>query len=229
MTIAPTALLAIAQAVSSASSSSVMTAVLTGLGTGLGLIVAIGAQNAWVLRQGLRRAHLGWVVGVCIASDVVLMSAGTVGIGFVVERAAWVLTALTWAGVAYLCWFAFISLRAGLRPGGEALRAGGEAGSGLGPVVLTTLAMTWLNPHVYLDTMVLIGSLANQHGALRGLFTAGAVSGSACWFSALGFGARALSGPLARPGLWRGLDLVIGVVMVLLALRLALGAGRGMW
>ncbi len=89
--------------------------------------------------------------------------------------------------------------------------------------------MTWLNPHVYLDTMVLIGSLANQHGALRWLFTAGAVSGSACWFSALGFGARALSGPLARPGLWRGLDLVIGVVMVLLALKLVLGAGRGMW
>ena len=202
---------------------------LTGLVTGLGLIVAIGAQNAWVLRQGLRRAHLGWVVGVCIASDVVLMSAGTLGIGFVVARAAWMLTALTWAGAAYLCWFAFISLRAGLRRDGEALRAGGGAGPGLGPVVLTTLAVTWLNPHVYLDTMVLIGSLANQHGALRWVFAIGAMSGSACWFSALGFGARALSGPLARPGLWRGLDLVIGVVMVLLALRLALGAGRGMW
>ncbi len=201
---------------------------LTGLATGLGLIVAIGAQNAWVLRQGLRRAHLGWVVGVCIASDVVLMSAGTLGIGFVVARAAWMLTALTWAGAAYLCWFAFISLRAGLRRDGEALRAGGGAGPGLGPVVLTTLAVTWLNPHVYLDTMVLIGSLANQHGALRWVFAIGAMSGSACWFSALGFGARALSGPLARPGLWRGLDLVIGVVMILLALRLALGAGRGL-
>ena len=201
---------------------------LTGLVTGLGLIVAIGAQNAWVLRQGLRRAHLGWVVGVCIASDVVLMSAGTLGIGFVVARAAWMLTALTWAGAAYLCWFAFISLRAGLRRDGEALRAGGGAGPGLGPVVLTTLAVTWLNPHVYLDTMVLIGSLANQHGARRWVFAIGAMSGSACWFSALGFGARALSGPLARPGLWRGLDLVIGVVMILLALRLALGAGRGL-
>lgn len=103
---------------------------LTGLATGLDLIVAIGAQNAWVLRQGLRRAHLGWVVGVCIASDVVLMSAGTLGIGFVVERAAWVLTALTRAGAAYLCWFAFVSLRARLRPDDEALRACGEAGPG---------------------------------------------------------------------------------------------------
>ncbi|WP_316670599.1 LysE family transporter [uncultured Propionibacterium sp.] len=197
---------------------------LTGLLTGLGLIVAIGAQNAWLMRQGLRRAHVGWVIGICIASDVVLMSAGTLGIGFVAERAARALAVLTWAAVAYLCWFAFISLRSGLRPDGGALRAGGGSGSELRPVILTTLAVTWLNPHVYLDTMVLVGSLANQHGALRWVFTAGAMSGSACWFAALGLGARALAGPLARPGLWRGLDLAIGGLMALLALGLALEA-----
>ncbi|SPF68209.1 Lysine-type exporter protein (LYSE/YGGA) [Propionibacterium ruminifibrarum] len=197
---------------------------VTGFAAGLGLIVAIGAQNAWVLRQGLRRAHMGWVVGICIASDLVLMAAGTLGIGAIVDRAAWVLTVLTWAGVAYLCWFAFTSFRSALRPDAEGLRAQGAAGPGLGAVVGATLAVTWLNPHVYLDTMVFLGSLANQYGGLRWVFTAGSMTGSVCWFSALGFGARALSGPMSSPRVWRGLDLVIGVVMLALAVRLALGA-----
>ena len=197
---------------------------VTGFAAGLGLIVAIGAQNAWVLRQALRRAHMGWVVGICIASDLLLMGAGTLGIGAVVDRAAWVLTVLTWAGVAYLGWFAFTSFRCALNPDGEGLRAGGTAGSDLGAVIGATLAVTWLNPHVYLDTMVFLGSLANQYGGLRWAFTAGSMTGSVCWFSVLGFGARALSGPMSSPKVWRGLDLGIGVVMLALAVKLALGA-----
>lgn len=201
-----------------------MNVFVTGLVAGLGLIIAIGAQNAWVLRQGLRRDHMGWVVGICTAADLILMAAGTFGIGAIVDRAAWALTVLTWAGVAYLCWFAFTSFRSALGPDDEGLRARGASGSGLGAVIGTTLAVTWLNPHVYLDTMVFLGSLANQYGGLRWVFTAGSMTGSVLWFCVLGFGARALSGPMSSPKVWRGLDLGIGIVMLALAVRLALGA-----
>lgn len=167
---------------------------------------------------------MGWVLGICIASDAILMSAGTLGIGAVITRAAWVLTVLTWAGVAYLCWFAASSLRSAWRPDGEALRAGGRSGPGLRAVLGTTVAVTLLNPHVYLDTMVFLGSLANQYGARRWLFTAGSASGSVYWFSVLGIGARALSGPLSSPRVWRVLDALIGLTMIGLAVKLALGA-----
>ena len=145
MTIAPTALLAIAQAVSSASSSSVMTAVLTGLGTGLGLIVAIGAQNAWVLRQGVRREHIGLVIAICALSDLVLITVGTGAIRIVTGLAPWVLEVLRWGGVVYLAVFAVSSFRSALRPGALEQSAARPAAS----VAATTLALTWLNPHVY--------------------------------------------------------------------------------
>lgn len=194
-----------------------MTTYFTGLLTGLGLIVAIGAQNAHIIRQGVRRAGIGGIVLICILSDVVLILAGTAGIGVLVARAGWLLQILRWAGAGYLVWFAIASLRSASRP--AALLAAGPTRNHR--VYLTALALTWLNPHVYLDTVILLGSLANQHGPdHRWVFAAGAVTGSAVWFSGLGFGARAMAGPLSRASVWRALDLVIGVTMLILAARL---------
>ena len=190
----------------------------TGLLTGLALIVAIGAQNAFVLRQGVRREHVGAVVLVCMASDAVLILAGTAGVGALVQAVPWLLEVLRWGGALYLLWFAVSSLRAALRPQGLVAE---QAPRTAGSVIATTLALTWLNPHVYLDTVVLLGSLANQHGPdARWIFAGGAVVGSVVWFSALGYGARALSGVLSSPRTWRVVDLVIGVVMLALAVNL---------
>ncbi len=195
------------------------TVAFAGLLAGLGLIVAIGAQNAFVLRQGLRREHVGVVVAICMAADASLIALGTLGIGAVVEAAGWVLDVLRYGGAAYLLWFAFGSFRSAFRPHKLEQDASRSAGS----VVRTTLALTFLNPHVYLDTVVMLGTLANQHGGLRWAFACGAMLASVLWFSALGFGARLLSGPLGRPGTWRVVDALIGLVMVLLAVTLALG------
>ena len=192
----------------------------TGLLTGLALIIAIGAQNAFVLRQGIRREHVGVVVAVCMVSDAILIVAGTAGIGALVTHSPWVLDALRWGGAAYLTWWAVRSFRSALTP--STLTA--EAPRSRGSVVATTLALTYLNPHVYLDTVVLLGSLANQHGpGERWVFAAGAVVGSVLWFASLGYGARALSGVLSSPRTWRMVDLVIGAVMLALAIKLALG------
>ena len=201
------------------------TLVLTGLLTGLALIVAIGAQNAFVLRQGVRREHVGLVVVVCMASDAVLILAGTAGVGALVQAVPWLLEALRWAGALYLLWFAASSLRSALKP--QALVAE-QAPRTADSVLGTTLALTWLNPHVYLDTVVLLGSLANQHGPDgRWAFAAGAVLGSVLWFTALGYGARLLSRVLADPRAWRVLDVLIAAVMAVLAVRLM--AGSGLW
>lgn len=197
-----------------------MTTLLTGLLTGLALIVAIGAQNAFVLRQGLRREHVGVVVALCAVSDIVLILAGTAGIGVLVEQVPWALDVLRWLGAAYLVWFAISSFRSAVHP--KALD--GEAPRSRSSVVGTTLALTWLNPHVYLDTVVMLGNLANQHGPDgRWVFAAGACLGSVLWFSGLGWGARALAGPLGRPAVWRGVDVAIGVLMLVLAVVLLLG------
>ena len=220
MTIAPTALLAIAQAVPSASSSSVMTAVLTGFGTGLGLIVAIGAQNAWVLRQGVRREHIGLVIAICALSDLVLITVGTGAIRIVTGLAPWVLEVLRWGGVVYLAVFAVSSFRSALRPGALEQSAARPAAS----VAATTLALTWLNPHVYLDTVLMLGTVTNNFGPTRWWAAAGACATSIVWFTGLGLGARALSGPLSSPRTWRAVDAVVGCVMVGVAARLALGA-----
>ncbi|MEE6272595.1 LysE/ArgO family amino acid transporter [Georgenia wangjunii] len=191
----------------------------TGLVTGLALIIAIGAQNAFVLRQGIRREHVGTVVALCMLADAALILIGTAGIGALVSRFPDALEVLRWGGAAYLTWFAVRSFIAAARP--SALTA--EAPRSRGSVVATTLALTFLNPHVYLDTVVLLGSIANQHGAdARWVFAAGATAGSVLWFSALGYGARALSGVLDSPRVWRGVDVVIGVVMLVLAVRLVL-------
>lgn len=192
---------------------------ITGLLAGLALIVAIGAQNAWVLRQGVRREHVGIVVVVCALADALLITVGTLGIGTLVQRFPEVLVALRWGGAAYLVWFAVQSFRSALTD--QSLnQAEGVTTRSAGKVLATTLALTFLNPHVYLDTVVMLGNLANQQGDLRWVFSAGAATGSVLWFSALGIGARALARPLNRPGTWKVIDVGVGVVMLLIAARL---------
>lgn len=192
---------------------------VAGMMTGLALIIAIGAQNAFVLRQGIRREHIGAVVLICLLSDALLIFAGTAGIGALVTRFPTALEVLRWAGAAYLLWWAARSFLSALRP--AALTA--QAPRSRGSVIATTLGLTYLNPHVYLDTVVLLGSLANQYGDGRWIYAAGAATGSILWFTGLGYGARSLSGVLNDPRSWRVIDLVIGLVMLLLAVNLLRG------
>jgi L-lysine exporter family protein LysE/ArgO len=197
-------------------------AVLPGFLTGLSLIVAIGAQNAFVLRQGLARAHVGVVVTICALSDLVLILAGVAGIGRLVEQAPWALEAVRWLGVAFLLWYGVSALRRARRP--ESLGPGGERVGSRRRAAAGAVALTWLNPHVYLDTVLLLGSLANQHGSTdRWWFAAGACAASVAWFSALGFGARRLSGLLSTPRAWQVLEVLIGLTMLAIAAGLALG------
>ena len=198
-----------------------MSSVLPGLLTGLSLIVAIGAQNAFVLRQGLTRNHIGVVVAICAASDALLITLGVSGVGAVVREHPTALAVLRWVGAAYLLAYGLRSLWSARRPHGLDPLAGRAAGRRR--VVATTLALTYLNPHVYLDTVLMLGSVANQYGSDRWWFAAGAVAGSVLWFTALGFGARAAAPVLRRPATWRVLDVAIGAVMIVLAVRLATG------
>ncbi|MEQ4547742.1 LysE/ArgO family amino acid transporter, partial [Nocardioides kribbensis] len=164
-----------------------------GLLTGLSLIVAIGAQNAFVLRQGLLRRHVGAVVAVCAVSDLVLILAGVAGIGTLVERAPLALEVVRWLGVAFLTAYGVRSLLAARSS--SALRTTGAASAALGSTVATAAALTWLNPHVYLDTVLLLGSIASAHGPEgRWWFAAGACAASVLWFAGLGYGARLASG-----------------------------------
>lgn len=193
----------------------ITTAAFAGFGTGLSLIVAIGAQNAFVLRQGARRHAVLAVVGICAVSDAVLIALGVAGVGSVV--AAWpaAVTAVGLAGGAFLVCYGALAARRVLRPAsGAGLTAQGAAVGSVRGAVLTCLAMTWLNPHVYLDTVLLIGSVASQHGSLRWAFGVGAVLASLIWFASLGYGARLLGGVLARPGAWRILDGVVAATMI---------------
>jgi len=197
-----------------------LAATLTGLVTGLSLIVAIGAQNAFVLRQGLARQHVGVVVAICAAADVALIVAGVAGIGRIVERAPAALDVVRWLGVAFLTWYGVSSLLRARRP--EALRAEARATVSRRGVAARALALTWLNPHVYLDTVLLLGTIANHEGATgRWWFACGAALGSILWFCGLGFGARFASPALSRPRSWQVLDVLIGVVMLLIAVQLA--------
>ena len=197
-----------------------MTPALTGFGTGLGLIVAIGAQNAWVLRQGVRREHIGLVIAICALSDLVLICVGTGAIRLVTGLAPWVLEVLRWGGVVYLTAFALSSFRSALRPGALEESAARPAAS----VAATTLALTWLNPHVYLDTVLMLGTVTNDFGPARWWAAAGACAASIVWFAGLGLGARVLSGPLSSPRTWRVVDVLVGCVMLGVAVHLALGS-----
>ena len=193
---------------------------LDGLLTGLSLIIAIGAQNAYLLRQGLRRAYVGRVVAVCAVSDFALIVAGVSGIGVIVQHAGWALDAVRWFGVVFLAWYGMSSAWRARRPSALAA-ATGEPGEG-GAVLRRILALTWLNPHVYLDTVLLLGSVANAHGDQgRWWFAAGACVASTLWFTGLGFGARLAAGLLATPRAWQVLDLLIAATMLGIAVKLA--------
>jgi L-lysine exporter family protein LysE/ArgO len=202
----------------------VLDSTAAGLLTGLSLIVAIGAQNAYVLRQGLAREHIGLVVAICALSDVVLITAGVAGIGRIVESAPWAIDAVRWLGVAFLTWYGVSSLLRARKA--ETLHAAGAStGSTTGRrrgVAVRALALTWLNPHVYLDTVLLLGTIANQHGSTgRWWFAVGACLGSILWFSGLGFGARYASRWLSNPRAWQVLDVLIGLTMLAIAVSLA--------
>ncbi|MFJ4316637.1 LysE/ArgO family amino acid transporter [Streptomyces lavendulae] len=193
----------------------ITTAALAGFGTGLSLIVAIGAQNAFVLRQGVRRHAVLAVVAICAVSDALLITLGVAGVGAFVTAWPAALTAVAIAGGTFLVCYGILAARRVLRPApGAALGTGGAAAGSARTAVLTCMAMTWLNPHVYLDTVLLVGSLAADRGDLRWAFGTGAALASLIWFGALGYGARLLSGLLARPGAWRVLDGLVAATMV---------------
>jgi L-lysine exporter family protein LysE/ArgO len=191
-----------------------------GLFTGWSLIVAIGSQNAYVLRQGLSRQYVGVVVAICAVSDLVLILAGVGGVGTIVEQAPVALDVVRWLGAAFLACYGVASLlRARHTQGLEAARAG--AGS-LAAAAGTAVALTWLNPHVYLDTVLLLGSIANQHGDARWWFGAGGVVASLVWFTVLGYGARLAHGLFSSARAWQVLDVLIGLTMLAIAVSLAL-------
>ncbi|MFF2844023.1 LysE/ArgO family amino acid transporter [Paenarthrobacter sp. NPDC057981] len=198
-----------------------------GLATGLALIVAIGAQNAFVLRQGIRGEHIVPIVAVCALSDAVLIAAGVLGTGALITAAPAAVVVLRYVGAAFLVTYGLMAARRAMRPQSLTEGNGPETPRGKGGVaaaVTTVLALTWLNPHVYLD-IALLGSLASAQGSpLQWWFGAGAMVGSILWFCSLGFGARFLRGFFARPLSWRFLDGGIAVTMVALGLGLVLGA-----
>lgn len=235
-----------------------MSIMLSGFLLGLSLIVAIGPQNILLLKQGIRREGITAVILVCLISDALLFTAGTLGVGALTESAPLVLEVIRWAGVAYLLWFALLALRDALRPGEvriveksapqarEEEPLGGSGGTVLtrprtrtlpSPAkikekalsrpwfkpMLLAIALTWINPGAYLDSLVMIGGIANQHGETdRWLFTGGAFLASLLWFPGVGYGARLLSRPLSNPRVWRVLNIIIAVVLGVIATNLAL-------
>ncbi|MGW1543516.1 LysE/ArgO family amino acid transporter [Streptomyces sp. NPDC002309] len=203
--------------------SPALSAAAAGFGTGLSLIVAIGAQNAFVLRQGVRREAVLTVVGICALSDAALIALGVGGVGAVVAAWPGALTAVGWIGGAFLLCYGALAARRVVRPQG-ALRTEGDSAGSRRRAVLMCLAMTWLNPHVYLDTVLLLGSLAADRGPLRWTFGIGAVTASLCWFAALGFGARLLGRWLTRPAAWRVLDGLVATTMIVLGVTLIAGS-----
>lgn len=198
-------------------------AAFAGFLTGLSLIAAIGAQNAFVLRQGLRREHVGVVVVLCAGSDALLITAGVAGFNSAAARLPWLEPLMLWAGVAFLAVYGALRFRAALR-GGEALAASGGAAVPLKRVVLTCLALTWLNPHVYLDTLALLGALSAQYDPFAAAFGIGAALSSLAFFAGLGYGARFLAPMLARPGAWVVVEALIGAVMWAIAASLVMQA-----
>ncbi|TBN43849.1 amino acid transporter [Paracoccus subflavus] len=190
-----------------------------GFGTGLSLIVAIGAQNAFVLRQGLMRRHVLWVCLFCALSDALLILLGVTGMARITRSMPMLAEGMRWAGAAFLIWYGARSFRSAWK-GGDALRPEG-ASRGLAGTLAIIAALTWLNPHVWLDTVILLGAVSAQWPDPL-VFGLGAMTGSFAFFFALGYGARLLAPVLSRPGAWRILDAAIGVVMGSIALGLIL-------
>ncbi|GLQ55519.1 LysE/ArgO family amino acid transporter [Devosia nitrariae] len=195
------------------------TAFIPGFLLGLGLILAIGAQNAFVLRQGLRGEHVLAICLACAVSDAVLISAGVSGFGALTASLPWLETALRFAGAAFLVAYGVRAFVSALGKGGT-LVPSSQAPTSLAAALAACLAFTWLNPHVYLDTILLLGSISTQYPGEEAVFAAGAVAASFCFFFSLGYGARLLRPLFAQPGAWRVLDLIIGATMCVIALRL---------
>ena len=195
-----------------------MTSFLPGFALSLTLILAIGAQNAFVLRQGLRREFVFWVCLTCAVSDALLIAAGVAGFGALAEALPWFETAMRYGGAAFLIWYGVQNAQAAWR-GGVALQAEGQGTHSLRRAILTLLALTWLNPHVYLDTVVLLGSISAQYPD-RLWFGIGAVTASFVFFFALGYGARLLSPLFAKPRSWQVLDAIIALTMWAIAAKL---------
>ncbi|MGF1551087.1 MAG: LysE/ArgO family amino acid transporter [Paracoccaceae bacterium] len=201
-----------------------MPAALTGFWTGLSLILAIGAQNAFVLRQGLMRAHVFWICLVCALSDAALIALGVLGMGAAIEALPGLNTAIMLAGAAFLIVYGAMALRRALRPG--TLDPASEGTGSLAAALATCLALTWLNPHVYIDTVVLMGAISVPfaeagHGAA---FVAGGATASLVFFFTLGYGARALAPLFAKPVAWRVLDAIVAAIMWSIAAALLLSA-----
>lgn len=212
-----------------------LTPLLAGVGLGFSLIIAIGAQNLFVLRQGLRREHVVLVATICAVSDAALIALGVSGVGLVLGAVPWLIDVVRWAGAAFLVVYGLLAAKRAWRPSGTSLAvtepdaaapptAGVVVATGTRalPVALTVLALTWLNPHVYLDTVFLLGTVANTHGDGRWWFAAGAMAASFVWFFGLAVGARYLSRWLSTPRAWRILDGVIAAVMIALGISLVL-------
>lgn len=231
-----------------------MSTVLAGFLIGASLIIAIGPQNALIIRQGIKREAVVPVLAVCMVSDILLVFGGVAGVGALIERAPAVLTALKWGGAAYLAWFGLHCFRDAFKRQGEALTIteesdpeGHEAQIGLGSgegkavttitksstvqktrtttswkkPVLAALTFTWLNPTAYIDTLVMLGGMANQYGTDgRWLFAVGSLTASMMWFPLIGFGSMRFSHVLSRPKAWRIINVLIGCIMAYMCIRL---------
>ena len=199
-----------------------LSAVFSGFFTGLSFILAIGAQNAFVLRQGLRREYVALVVAICAISDTVLILAGVVFLGALLPSIPWLSEAMRWVGAIFLLVYGALRFRAAWQ-GGEALKASPDAPSSAFRVATTCLLLTWANPHVYLDTVVLIGSISAQYAPHELLFGVSAALASVVFFTALGFGARLLAPLFASARAWVVLEVLIGLVMWTIAYALVRG------
>jgi L-lysine exporter family protein LysE/ArgO len=196
-----------------------MVALIPGFLTGLSLIVAIGAQNAFVIRQGLLRSHVILVVIFCAISDALLIFLGTGGLGALIKAHQDLLTFIRGFGVIYLTWFGIKSLRSAFKE--NALLASGAAERSWKRTLATVSALTYLNPHVYLDTVIFVGSIANQFESDKWFFAIGASCASFIWFSSIGFGAKAASALMAKSIFWKIFDICVAIIMFAIAISLA--------
>ena len=196
-----------------------MFAFLPGFFTGLSLIIAIGAQNAFVIRQGLTRRHVFTVVAICSLIDASLIALGIGGLGAAIQGLPWLLEVIRWFGVAYLTWFGIKSAISATKS--QTLDPSGVESKSVGKVIATVVTLSLLNPHVYLDTVIFVGGVGNTFGDNRWYFAFGAMLASLIWFTSIGYGAKAASRFMSKPIFWKVLDAVIAVIMFALAVTLA--------
>jgi L-lysine exporter family protein LysE/ArgO len=195
-----------------------LTALVAGFVLGGSLIIAIGAQNAFILRQGLLKQHVFPLVLFCAVSDAALILAGVAGFGEAIKAVPSLLRLVQWGGGAFLFWYGFAAFRRAFQT--NTLDTGQGSGLTLPSAIGQCAAFTWLNPHVYLDTVVLVGGISTTFGDNRWWYATGAATASFCWFFALGYGARLLTPVFQKPSAWKSLDIGIGCVMWLLAVKI---------